>query len=196
MGSLTAKQQAFIDHYLITLNATEAARRAKYKGNYDTLRNVGAENLTKPYIKAEIGRRLSESTMTADELLRRVSDVAQGDITQYIVSWGELDIEALKADGKGHLLKKYKKTRRTIPRKNDDPIEIESNEVELYPADAAHDKLMRYYSLYNDTTRIKTWQDEIIEAIRKGELEPEIAKALYGEQLALEFFRKAGVDAS
>ena len=48
---LTIKQQTFVAEYLKTGNATEAARRAGYKGNDNTLRVVGQENLLKPAIK-------------------------------------------------------------------------------------------------------------------------------------------------
>ncbi len=53
---LTGKQQAFIDHYTgdCKYNGTEAARRAGYKGNSNTLGQVSKENLLKPTIKAAI----------------------------------------------------------------------------------------------------------------------------------------------
>lgn len=55
MDSLTPKQQLFVDAYLSNgLNATEACRQAGYKGNVNTLKQVGAENLAKPYIKVII----------------------------------------------------------------------------------------------------------------------------------------------
>jgi len=55
---LSAKQVAFISAYLgaAALNATKAARMAGYHGSDRTLRSVGAENLAKPDIQAEIGR--------------------------------------------------------------------------------------------------------------------------------------------
>jgi phage terminase small subunit len=47
-NKLTAKQEAFCREYLIDLNATQAAIRAGYSEN--TARQVGSENLSKPYI--------------------------------------------------------------------------------------------------------------------------------------------------
>ena len=47
-NKLTTKQQRFVDFY--DGNATEACRKAGYKGNEKTLAQVGAENLRKPYI--------------------------------------------------------------------------------------------------------------------------------------------------
>lgn len=51
----TTKQQRFIDFY--DGNATDAARRAGYKGNDNTLAQVGDENLRKPKIAAAIKNR-------------------------------------------------------------------------------------------------------------------------------------------
>lgn len=56
--NLTVKQQAFIDYY--DGNATEAASLAGYKGNRSTLRQVGAENLAKPYIWEAIQKRIKK----------------------------------------------------------------------------------------------------------------------------------------
>ncbi len=56
----SVKQRLFIDYYLQTWNATEAARRAGYKGVDVTLSQVGHENLNKSYIWEEIQSRLSE----------------------------------------------------------------------------------------------------------------------------------------
>lgn len=47
---LTPKQELFVSEYLKTGNATEAARRAGYKGNDNTLAQVGNENLRKPNV--------------------------------------------------------------------------------------------------------------------------------------------------
>lgn len=55
---LTVKQQKFADEYIITGNASEATIKAYYSKK--TARSVGAENLTKPYIKKYINKRLSE----------------------------------------------------------------------------------------------------------------------------------------
>lgn len=53
---LTPKQQRFVSEYLKCWNATEAARKAGYKGNDATLSAVGGENLRKPLISEAIER--------------------------------------------------------------------------------------------------------------------------------------------
>jgi phage terminase small subunit len=49
---LTPKQAAFVQQYLVDLNATQSAVRAGYSAK--TAREIGAENLTKPAIRAAI----------------------------------------------------------------------------------------------------------------------------------------------
>ena len=55
---LTPKQKLFCDYYIETGNATEAALKAGYSSK--TARSIGAENLTKPYIKEAIKIRNKE----------------------------------------------------------------------------------------------------------------------------------------
>lgn len=67
---LTPKQQLFVSEFLKTGNATEAARRAGYKGNEETLRSIGKENLTKPPIK----RAIDEKNQKRNERLELEED--------------------------------------------------------------------------------------------------------------------------
>ena len=61
----------------VNLNATEAARRAGYKGSANTLRSVGGENLTKPAIRAEIDRRMARAMSGADVTIETVLRTVQ-----------------------------------------------------------------------------------------------------------------------
>ncbi|MCH9648837.1 MAG: terminase small subunit [Deltaproteobacteria bacterium] len=67
---LTEKQRRFVEAYMGKAkgNATEAARIAGYKGSYSTLKQVGAENLTKPYLREAIQERVDadEDGLIAD----------------------------------------------------------------------------------------------------------------------------------
>ncbi len=61
--TLTPKQHRFVEEYLIDLNATKAAGRARYSEK--TARQIGSENLSKPAIQeaiAEAKRDRSEAT--------------------------------------------------------------------------------------------------------------------------------------
>jgi phage terminase small subunit len=55
---LTIKQQRFADEYIISGNATDAARKAGYAEK--TARSIGNENLTKPDILTYIKERTAE----------------------------------------------------------------------------------------------------------------------------------------
>lgn len=77
---LTQKQQKFSDYYIETGNATESAIKAGYSKK--TAAVIGAENLTKPNIKAYIDERLeemkSERTADAQEVLEYLTSIMRG----------------------------------------------------------------------------------------------------------------------
>lgn len=52
---LSHKQQRFVDEYLVDGNATQAAIRAGYSRR--TARQIGSENLSKPYIAEAIEQK-------------------------------------------------------------------------------------------------------------------------------------------
>ena len=76
---LTPKQAAFVREYMIDLNATKAAIRAGYSER--TANRIGAENLSKPVIQAEIQeqRKAAEEkcTVTVEWILSRIAQIAQ-----------------------------------------------------------------------------------------------------------------------
>ena len=81
---LTEKQRRFVDYYVETGNASEAARRAGYaeKAAYRT----GSENLRKPQVKAAIDARLREledkRIATADEVLQFLTSTLRGEVKE------------------------------------------------------------------------------------------------------------------
>jgi phage terminase small subunit len=78
---LTQRQLLFVEHYLATGNATEAAKAAGYRGNRVTLSTVGGENMRKPLIADEIKRRQAEirerSAVTLEAKRLKLWDIAQ-----------------------------------------------------------------------------------------------------------------------
>ena len=81
---MTPKQKAFADYYIETGNKTEAARRAKYKGDDATLATVGWENLRKPEICEYIAERMAnqEKSRVADanEVIEFYTAVMRGEV--------------------------------------------------------------------------------------------------------------------
>lgn len=84
MTKLTPKQQAFCDFYIECGNATEAAAKAGYSKK--TCKVIGAENLTKPYIRAYVDQRLDELSgeriASAEEVLAYLTSAMRGEVTE------------------------------------------------------------------------------------------------------------------
>ena len=81
MARMTEKQKRFCDEYLIDLNATQAAIRAKYSKK--TAYSIGVENLKKPELKKYIEKRMAEKEKdliaSQDEVLKYLTSVLRGE---------------------------------------------------------------------------------------------------------------------
>ncbi len=159
---LTHKQQVFISEYLKSFNATGAAIAAGYSEK--TAYAMGWENLRKLDIQAEIQSRLDEVHMGADEALKLTADIARGDLTEFITPFGNIDIDLLRKSGKGRLIKKIKQKTVTKIGKGEssEDVEVLDTEIELYPADAALDKILKVHGRYSDAPTVNinmSWKD-------------------------------------
>jgi phage terminase small subunit len=89
---LTDKQQAFVNEYLLDLNATQAAIRAGYSPA--TAQQMGSENLSKPVvadaIAAAMEARARRTGIDADWLLVRLAAEAQADLADLFGDGGNL----------------------------------------------------------------------------------------------------------
>lgn len=93
MKSLTVKQRRFVDAYIETGNAAEAARRAGYKSrNADVM---GRENLRKPTVRKVLEARLKE---LEDKRIAKAKEVME-----FLTSSmrGEIKEEAVVVEGVG-----------------------------------------------------------------------------------------------
>ena len=143
--SFTAKQRMFIDSYLVSLNATQAAKEAGYSDK--TAFVIGSENLKKPYIREEIERRMAEA-MSSGEVLHRLAEHARGDIGLFVdPSTLTLDLKSAVERGDTRLIKKIKQTfvTRTV---GEEEQQTEIFEFELYDAQKALALLGKYHKLF------------------------------------------------
>ena len=87
---LNVRQRLFIAEYLVSYNATDAARKAGYSGR--TAYSQGQRLLKHVEIAAAIAKaeqeRFQRLQMTGDEVLAELAHLARSDITEY-VQWGE-----------------------------------------------------------------------------------------------------------
>lgn len=142
---LNKTEQVFISEYLKCFNATEAYLRVHPKSKYDSARANSSRLIAKDNIKAEIQSRLAEVHMSADEALKLQADIARGDITELLTPLGSIDLDYIREKGLGRLIKKVKV--RTITKigkgEKDDDTEIHDTELEMYPADAAQERILK-----------------------------------------------------
>lgn len=190
MAKLSNLQRAFIDQYFLCgMNATEAILQAGYKAKSRAVAaSMGAENLRKPHIRAEIDNRLNENAMQANEVLFRLSEIARashGDFWKISDSgFPRMDLKQAEKRGKLHLLKKVKVTQ----------SEHGANvEIELHDAQSALVQLGRYYKLFTDKIEIQSWESEAVMAIKSGEIDYVSLSEEFGDDLATDLFRQAGV---
>jgi sporulation protein YlmC with PRC-barrel domain len=118
---LTNKQQAFINFYLVSWNASDAARRA----GYAHAGSQGERLLRNVEVQQAIREKMAENAMQADEVLQRLGDQARFNLTDLFlektrciydkdgnqvgeIQTFELDWEKLKE--RGHLIKSLTNT--------------------------------------------------------------------------------------
>jgi phage terminase small subunit len=100
-GGLNAKQQRFVDEYLIDLNATQAAIRAGYSPR--TAKQQGARLLTDDDIAAAVAagqnRVAAKAEITAERVLRELARIGFANIEDYltILPGGEPCVDLSKA---------------------------------------------------------------------------------------------------
>ena len=79
--ALTKKQKAFIQEYLVDLNATQAAIRAGYSKK--TAYSIGQENLSKPEIQQALQeaqkRREKRTEVTQDYVIAKLREIVEKD---------------------------------------------------------------------------------------------------------------------
>ncbi|HXF60305.1 MAG TPA: terminase small subunit [Caldilineaceae bacterium] len=144
----SAKQQVFVEEYLACWNAAEAARRAGYSAK--TARQQGQRLLTNVDIAEAIRRRIAEKTMSADEVLVRLTAQGRADLGEYLSDDGEIDLAAMKRAGATHLLRKVKRTVRSGESASGGTWTEERVEVELYSAQVALELIGRHHRLFAD----------------------------------------------
>lgn len=175
---LTAKQERFVEEYLVDLNATQAALRAKYSKK--TAAFIGAENLKKPKIKAEIERRMAlrgqKTGITQEKVVNELAAIGMSDITDYVV------IDAVEQDGKSIPLLTVKSLDELTPLQRSAIASIKQTasgiEVKLWDKNKALELLGRHLGMYTDKIDVKGTVDiaSVLSAARgrvKNRGEPE-----------------------
>lgn len=153
--ALNHRQEMFIEHYLQTNNATQAAIAAGYS------ERSAANQARRMMINDEISARIAERTaavmrtakMQADEVLLRLADMARGNIAEFLdTETGDPTFNLSKPGAPLHLIKRIK-TKRSA--KFGDEVEIE-----LYDAQAALNMLGKHLRLFDRANEVD-WRAEV-----------------------------------
>lgn len=139
---LRPRHQVFVNAYLKTWNASEAARQAKYPFPSQ----AGASLIANTCVRAVIDQELRKHHLSSAMVLHRLRDMATSDITEFLDDSGRTDLEAVRQNGKGHLIKKIK-SRTTVRGKYTET----ENELELYDAQSALVHIGKHLGLFNET---------------------------------------------
>lgn len=97
--ALTAKQQRFVDEYLIDLNATQAATRAGYSKK--TANEQGSRLLANVSVSAAIRQGMNARSgrveITQDMVLKELAKIGFSDIRK-VVRWGETQVRMIDGE--------------------------------------------------------------------------------------------------
>ncbi len=128
------KERVWIAEYLKCFNATKAAEIAGYKW----------PNKTGPALKQKnaelIEASLRSRAITPEQVIDRLSEQAKAEYSEFINDDGEIDLAAMRAAGKMHLVKgiKYDRQGRKM--------------VEFYDAQSALVHVGKHYKLFTEQT--------------------------------------------
>lgn len=165
---LTAKQRLFVEAYIINgFNATQAAITAGYSES--TAYSQGARLLKNVEIKRELDRLFDEYTMSAQEVLARLTAHARGDLGDvWDESTGQVDWAKARALGKTGLIKRIRHKTTRIEGKDGD-TEIFEDEIELHDPQKALQLLGKQHGLFVDRTEVTGKDGDAlrIEIVRK-----------------------------
>ena len=155
--ALNSKQQMFVESYLQCFNRTKAAIDAGYSEK--TAYSIGAELLKKPEISEAISQRLTESAMSADEVIRRLGEHARGTVSPFLVQREDsnnicIDLTTPQAQANLHLIKKISQKHTIRSGRDDEEIEDITLSIEMYDAQGALNTLAKHHGLLTDKTEI------------------------------------------
>ena len=156
---LSKKQKLFVEYYLQTWNATQAAIKAGYSKKSAAV--TGHNNIRKTNIAEEIKRRVDEVCMSSDEALTLLSDQARGDFADLAeITTAGFEFKLMEKDDEGNVIinpntKLVKKIKQKVTTylsksKDGDDREVIDTELELYSAQRALELIGKAHGLFID----------------------------------------------
>lgn len=162
---LNYRQRLFVENYILTVNAVEAARAAGYRAAEAAATRLMAHPGVIAYLQDNVDQT---DGMKADEVLYRLTEQARNLAAYYLKKDGSYDIEGLVEDEMQHLVKKI--SRKTIVKPRGTVEEY--FDLEFYDAQAALVHLGKVHRLFtvvteNKETRTYELGDKMTQALDK-----------------------------
>ena len=171
MSKLSKRHKVFVDEFFNKkFNATEAYLAVYPKSNYNSARANSARLIATDNVKEEIKSRLAEMHMSSDEVLKEFTDLAHGDIGDFMDDYMNIDMRKAKALGITKLIKKIRQKTVTHQAKNESDEDRESHdvEIELYPRDKALEILGKYHGLFKEQVDVTSAGEKLNIIVKVG----------------------------
>lgn len=162
MAKLSAKQQLFVDEYLIDLNATQAYIRAGYK-NFDSAGVEANKTLNIPKVRAAVDAALAErSRRTGINQDRVVEELAK---LAFVKASDVIDVNTatVKPDAKPEDLACIQSVK--IKRTTKGKSTIEEREVRFYDKKGSLELLGRHLGMFRDILQVEDERPVIVDDI-------------------------------
>lgn len=152
MAELTPKQQAFVDEYLIDLNATQAALRAGYSER--TAYSQGQRLLKHVEVQQAIQQaqqeRKQRTQVDADRVLLELSRIAFSDVMEHYEAdeFGRLSLTDTAPSGASAAVASIKRKTRTFTTKEGDTTTTHEVEYKVWDKNTALANLGKHLGLF------------------------------------------------
>lgn len=157
-GKLTDKQKAFVEEYLVDLNATQAAIRAGYSKK--TAQQISNQLLLKLVIQDAIvkaqQKRSERTHVTADKVLRELARLSFSDLRNVMTDSGDLKSpQAWDDDTAASISSIEVVTRQTGVVNQDGTKEVEHvHKIKTWDKNSALEKLGKHLTMFTDRVQI------------------------------------------
>lgn len=148
MAKLTAKQQRFVEEYLVDLNATQAYIRAGYK-NYDSAGVEANKTLNNPKVRQAVDEAMAERSrrtgINQDRVIQEIAKLAFVNISNAVdLNTGKIKPDATEEDLACIQSIKIKPTEFGTER-----------EIKFYDKKASLEQLGRHLGLFKDKVEVE-----------------------------------------
>ncbi len=159
-AKLTAKQQRFVDEYLIDLNATAAYKRAGYAGNGNTA-EVNAHKILRngkvsAYIAEKKKERQANTGITAERTLKELAALVFSDVRKLFDASGALKPVADLDDATAACIASIEVDTLFDGSGKEREAVGTTTKIKMWDKNSAAEKLMRHLGMFKEDNKQKT----------------------------------------